>query len=384
MKAKLYISLIIWIFATKIVSSQCDSTRKASGFAFEASYMGDALANFRGGIQKGTSYLGMACMKMTFDTQNAGWWRGGELFVHAANTHAGTPSATLIGDFQVASNLEAGNLTYVQELWFKQNIGNASFVIGLQDLGVEFLGSQYGALFLNSSFGIHSTIADNLPAPIFPLTSLGFQFHYQFSEKITAKIAIFDGVPDDFSVNPYNLKWRLQKNDGYLAFSEITFTNGSEKFAGTYKLGTYYHYPHLIETIHEGISTFEAYGENGGVYATIDQTVYKNTEGDELSCFLLIGASPKSVNEHYFYVGTGLNFKGLFNNRTNDLLGVGMVHATLNSNVGSEITFELSYMAELNENIFIQPDIQYIINPAATDTKLNNAFVGIIRLGIEF
>jgi hypothetical protein len=41
-----------------------------------------------------------------------------------------------------------------------------------------------------------------LPVPIFPLTSIGMQFHYLFSEKIIAKFALFDGLPDEFDKNP--------------------------------------------------------------------------------------------------------------------------------------------------------------------------------------
>ena len=40
-----------------------------------------------------------------FDTEKANFWKGGELFINAANTHGGEPSASFIGDYQVASNI---------------------------------------------------------------------------------------------------------------------------------------------------------------------------------------------------------------------------------------------------------------------------------------
>lgn len=136
-----------------------------------------------------------------------------------------TPSENLIGDFQTVSNLEAGNLTYMHEIYYKQTLGKLTTIIGLQDLCAEFVSSENAALYLNSSFGVPSTISSNLPVPIFPLTSIGMQFQYQFSEKIIAKFALFDGLPDDFDINPHNLSWRLSGDDGFLAFSELNLQN---------------------------------------------------------------------------------------------------------------------------------------------------------------
>lgn len=159
-----------------------------SPFGFEASYIGDVVNNFSGGIKKGGSYLGMANIKLSFETEKARWWKGGKFFIHGANTHGGEPSRDFIGDFQGVSNIEAGNLTYLHELWYKQTIGKFIFTLGLQDLNAEFMTSEYAGHFINSSFGVHSTIADNVPTPIFPLTAFGLQFQYQISDKITAKM----------------------------------------------------------------------------------------------------------------------------------------------------------------------------------------------------
>lgn len=49
-----------------------------------------------------------------------------------------------------------------------------------------------------------------------------------------------------------------------------------------------------------------------------------------------------------------------------------------------ETTIEAYYKAQITENIFLQPDIQYVINPSGSDIKLENSFVGILRLGLNF
>jgi len=41
------------------------------------------------------------------------------------------------------------------------------------------------------------------------------------------------------------------------------------------------------------------------------------------------------------------------------------------------------YKAKINQNTFIQPEIQYIINPGA-NSNLSNAIVGLLRTSISF
>jgi porin len=386
MKLQLFVlfTIALVFFNSKTSLSQTDTTKENS-FTFEASYIGDVVYNFTGGIKKGGTYLGMASIRIGFDTEKANLWKGGELFLHGANTHGGEPSATLIGDYQVASNIEAGNLTYIQELWYKQNIRNASVVLGLQDLCAEFIFSENASVFLNSSCGVPSTIAGSMPLPIFPLTALGLQFHYYFTENLIFKTAVFDGVSDDFSINPYNLKWRLRKDDGYQLFAEITYKNTSETYPGTYKLGGYYHNTYTINTVVEdALSISETYPSKYGFYIVLDQHIFKRKSGEELSVFLQASIKPKNINENGYYIGGGCNYKGMISKLPDDVLGLAITHARVNNTLGSETTIELTYKAQLGENFFLQPNLQYIINPAGTAVKLDNSLLVFLRFGINF
>ena len=92
---------------------------------FGASYIGDNFNNITGGIKTGSVYLGMANLVVLFDFQQAGLWKGAQFYINAANTQGASPSAELLGDLQVASNIEAGNHSYVQEFWLKQALGQS-------------------------------------------------------------------------------------------------------------------------------------------------------------------------------------------------------------------------------------------------------------------
>jgi len=355
-----------------VAQAQVESTKKESPLNFKASYIGDVVSNFSGGIKTGTTYLGLANLKVGFDTETAKWWKGGTLFVNVGNTHGGEPSANMVGDFQGISNIEAGNLTFLYELWYKQKFGKIDFTVGLQDLNADFATSENGALFTNSSFGIHSSIADNVSPAIFPLTALGVNVKWNISDTYLWQTAIFDGTPDDYETNPYNTHWKLSKNQGYLAVTEFQINKSLIKGKqGNYKLGVYYH---------QHNDSIDAEQNNGGFYFVGDQQI-----NDKLSLFSQIGLSPKKKNNHNQYYSIGLNYKGLFNKRPADQCGIAIAHAGIHDNaIGSETAIELTYQLEINENIYVRPDIQYVINPAGTDTKLNNALVGFIRVGIEF
>ncbi|GHT09772.1 hypothetical protein AGMMS4956_00040 [Bacteroidia bacterium] len=357
------------IFLPQVLSAQ---TEKENPFIFEASYVGDVVGNFAGGIKTGAAYLGMANLKMGFDTKKAGWWKGGELFVNGGNTHGGEPSATLIGDFQAASNIEAGNHTYLFELWYRQTIGKVSITAGLQDLNADYAASEGGSLFNNSYFGIHSVCSDNISVPIFPLTALGLNVGWDIAEDYRWQAVVFDGTSYGWDANPYNVKWSLSAEDGFFAVTEFHLGKSLVKGKnGKYKLGAYLHRSEMMP------------GEvlkNYGFYFVGDQEIT-----NQLSLFTQIGFSPKKYNNHFQCYGLGATLKNFSSQRPDDNIGLAANYAIFKENeAGNEMVIELIYHFQVSKNIYLRPDIQYIINPAGTDKKLNNALVGMLRFGIEF
>lgn len=376
--------ILIGLFLTMQLRAQDDTLTHSHPIIYSASYTGDFVNNLFGGIKRGSAYLGMANLSVGFDTEKAKMWNGGELYVNLANTHGFKPSVKLIGDFQIASNIEAGNLTYLHELWYKHTFRKIVLITGLQDLCNEFLSSENAALFLNSSFGVPSNIANNIPISIFPLTSIGVQAHLNVSKNFIIKFALFDGMPTDWFDNPHNIAWHLSKKDGFITFSEISYNNLLLESDGTYKLGYCFHNKEFVNTIPENNKYIENAPSNYSFYFVADQTIINFKNSKKLSFFFQGSMSPKLINENYYYTGMGLNFKGLMSKRPNEIMGLGIAHAGFENAIVNETVIELTYMFEMNRNIYIQPDIQYIINPAATASKLKNAILANIRLGMSF
>lgn len=340
---------------------------------FEASYVGDVVGNLRGGIKTGAKYLGLANMAMSVNTENAGWWRGGEFFVKGASTHGSSPTERLVGDFQTLSNIDGGNHTFLFELWYKQAIGNVELKFGLQDLNAEFANSDNGALFINSSFGIPSVIPDNVPAPVFPLTAVGLSLQWNVTEFLGWKGIVYGGQVYDFDDNEYNVRWNINPNDGVLAVTEFNITPECGSTC-VYKVGGYY--------FDNGSDSDDDY--NYGFYFIGDQTLWSGGS-KRLDLFAQAAVSPKNRNSHNYYLGGGLNLYGLFDKRGENCLGLAVAHAGFDdSEFRHETVIEACYKAAFLEHFYLQPDLQYIISPAGGETDARNAFAAILRFGVEF
>ncbi|HEY4787901.1 MAG TPA: carbohydrate porin [Bacteroidales bacterium] len=374
---------LVWSINLTTLKAQPQNSvnRENDGFTFATTYTGDNVNNLSGGIKRGSCYLGLANIRIRFNTAEAGIWKGGQFYINAANTHGASPSSQMIGDLQVSSNIEAGNHTFIQELWYKQSFGTTEFTLGLQDLNVQFANTEYGALFLNSSFGILPTISGNIPAPVYPLTALGFSARWHTSESVAMSWAVYDGCPTDFDHNPYNLNWQFKSADGLLSIAEFQYTTQVMSLPGTYKAGLYSH-NHFFR----GSAVPDddpACSNNFGAYAIADQLIWKKDD-KTLGSFLQVGYGPAKYNKNFLYIGTGVHRTGIFSKKGDDALGLAVALAWLKGNVGNETTIELTYKRSLIKDVFLQPDFQYIVNPAGQGYRIGNCLEGTLRLGIEF
>jgi porin len=326
-------------------------------FTFEASYVGDAYYNARGGLARGGGFMGMGNLRATLDTGAAGLWRGGSFHVNGASIHGKSLTENYTGDLQVASNIDAGEHAYLHELWFRQMLGPVTVTVGLQDLNADFMVTGGGGGFVNSSFGTPSVIALGVPVPIFPLTGLGVAARWDISERWAVQGALFDGLQTGFERNPHNVRWMLGRGEGALAMGEV-------HLHGRYKAGAYYH---------------SAEG-NWGVHLSVDQPV-----SPRVDLFAQAVVSPRNRNDNNCYLGLGANLNGVFGKRQRDALGVAFARAGLHrAPYRHETAVEFYYRYDFTENISLQPDIQWIMNPAGRAEPLSNALVILLRLHLTF
>lgn len=347
--------------------AQTEVKEKEFPFEFQASYVGDFAGNVVGGKQLGFGYLGYGTLGITFDTEKAGWWKGGQLVLSGATTHGTCPSENWLGDFQVADNIEAGNHAFLQELYFQQILGHVEIMAGLQDFNAAYAFTDKAGLFLNSSFGINSILSSTFGVPIFPITSWGLNVKWNIKDWVNWQVGAFDS-PFGFDDNPYNVHWRFIPEKGAIVASEFEFkTNINDQLEGSYKIGV----------------AWQTAQNNIEVHFCGEQEFWKKDERS-MAAFLMAAYSPQSLSENYVHLGGGFHFGGVFSKQGKDNLGIAVSSSLSANDYKHETVVELTYQYVFNEHFFLQPDFQYIINPAAGEDTYKSPLFMALRVGIDF
>lgn len=313
-------------------------------------------------------------------------WRNGTFNIYLLANSGGDPS-TRIGDFQIASNIEADNTFKIYEAWYEHRFLDDKFSIlgGLHDYNSEFYMLEYGSFFINSSFGIAPEVSQVGPS-IFSTTALASRLSLQPVENTYLKAVVYDGVPGDPG-EPKGTHINFDRGDGLFLGIEGALLAGKDPFeSGYYKLGLGGWFHTMEFEDFNGITR----DDNNGLYFIGEKNLFsEETSSQGLGMFLQLGFAETDRNQIDLYIGAGINYKGLIPNRNEDVFGMAVAHAStsddfINANPGTdngETAVELSYQFGITPWLIVQPDLQYIINPGMVST-VNDALVFDLRLMI--
>lgn len=362
---------------------------------WEGAYIGEATRNFSGGAQVGGSYLGLGVLRGHLDLDRSVNWKGATFFLHLQTTHGEDPSVK-IGDTQVASNIEApANTGKVYEMWLQQTFFDEkiSLLGGLYDLNSEFYVSEPAGLFLNASFGIgkeFSQTGNNGPS-IFPTPGLAVRVKVQATDEVYIQAAAFEGTSGDpGAIHGTQVNYRSAEEGELLAIESGLEVGADEASKSKIAIGAWMYTMKVDhQTDLDGAGNPAKTGSSGW-YVIANHELMKNFSG-----FVRYGMASHEAHRFASNASAGLVFAGQAYGRENDEIGFGFTTAfngetykSLMSTAGTpvdsaETSLELTYKIAINENIAIQPDLQYIINPN-TDPSLENAVAGLLRVRIGF
>ena len=369
------------------------STKNAwaqKGANFETIYTGDFLTNTKGGLTRASTYLGNFNMMLTLDTKRLGWWENGTFFINALNNHGGKKlSSEIVGDTQTVSNIEAPRTIRLYELWYEHKLqkNTLSLLLGLHDLNSEFLVTEYGGVFINSSFGVPKQISGNSRPSIFPLAASAIRIRANFNDQFEFLFGVYDGNPGDPETDEHFPRVDFDLDGGAFLISELDYKKTIfSNLPTSLKAGVWTNTGEFVDVIEtdENENPLVHDGNYGG-YLILDQTLYREEGKQGLNTFLQIGGVPDSINHVDFYVGGGLTYQGLFPKRDQDIIGLAVAHASLSDklvNTGSlkaaETTLEATYKAVVCDSFSFQPDVQFIFNSNG-DPAIDDAVVAGFR-----
>ncbi len=398
------------------------STMNDHGILVETTNTLDILSNVSGGIRRKTETVGDLDLLLTIDTKKlvSGWQ--GTLFVYGLGTYGDDPSKH-VGDIQAVSNIAAPNTWKLFEAWYQQNLFERfSLLGGLYDVTSEFdVMVSSSELFVNSSFGTGAELAasgKNGPST-FPATSLGIRGQAIVTDGLMIRAVVADGVPGDPN-DPHGTHIQLREDDGlfgamefaYYKFRKGDIDKGKPRRLTFRRVGRsapleyeakaaigFWGYTTSLDHLSKIDSSGEPVKRHGtyGMYGLAEYDVYHEHDDtdQELTIFGRAGMADPRVNRFSQYYGGGLVYTGLLPGRKFDQTGIGAA-AAVNSKYykrsqrragqqvdTAEIALEVTHSIFVNHNLFIQPDVQYVINPGTVPGR-KNAFVLGVRLEVNF
>lgn len=372
------------------------------GIKFGLQEQSELWGNLTGGIRRGATYDGLTTGTLRVDLEKLVGLPGTSFFASAYQIHGRGPSQHLVGNLQLVSNLEATPGTKLYDLWLETAFmgGRLNLRLGQEGANDEFMVTQYGALFINSSFGFPAVTASDLPSggPNYPLATPFIRLRYDTGGGISLATALFNGDPaplgpgDPQRRDASGTAFRL--NGHALGIAELAFTPPAMLLKGTYKFGAWFHSARFtdpyLDTAGLPLASAASTGvplqhdHNYGFYAVADQMVWhRGKDADQgIGLFMEIMGAPGDRNGTNLSIEAGLNWNAPFPERENDLAGLAIAwqgispasraySRDLSAQAGTavyargETVIEATYLYQIAPWWALQPDAQVVVNPGA-------------------
>ncbi len=372
------------------------SDRKPINVTFN--YSSDLNADVAGGQSRGSVYLGRA--SVLFDADLAHLIGLPRTIAHLSfsDIHGIGLSERHVGNLLLVSGIEAEPAIRLNQLWIQ--IAPSSTVtlrIGKFTAAQEFMLSETGNLFVNSTFGWPASFATDLPSggPSYPLSDPGVRLAAKPDDQTTLRIAVFAGDP----AGPGGGDPQRREKHGFNTFGlsgrpfiigEISRDTGGKTPALTATLGGWVHFDRFAVVSNPSVAPGPVLpplgrGPNYAAYGLVDGQLWQSTTDDKrlVDGFFRLSYSPSGRNVVDLYVDAGITLSGPFAGRDSDKVGLGVgiarisprlraaAQTLLQSNkpatypAAFEAVIELSYQAALVGKLQVQPNLQFVIHPAS-------------------
>ncbi|MBB3562780.1 porin [Rhizobium sp. BK512] len=351
------------------------------GIDFQFGYVGEFAVNPGGGIETKARYADQYTAGVTFDLDRLLGVPDAKFQVTLTQrTGRNLSDDALLGTLQqVQEVFGRGQTIRLTDFWYEQQFANglidwkigripvnedfAAFPCDFQNL--TFCGSDLGNLVGNYIFN-------------WPISQWATRAKININGFGYFQVGVYDVNPKYLGVDDQVLPVFFSHSTGALIPVEIgwlpQFANGA--LPGSYKVGAWYDTSSADDVSRDingdpfELTGLPAQQHRGryGAYLTFQQQVSEN-----LSLFLNAVFADKrtSVTDHQ--VAAGLVYKGLFDSRPEDDIGLAVGTTHVNSRAfapnnpgGSEYAAELYYTYRPTNGLLVRPNLQYIHHPGGT------------------
>ena len=371
------------------------------GIAVELTHKSDMLANTSGGVAHGAVWLANSEIAVNMDLGKLAGWDAATAFIQYHVQHGNKSINNYAGSFAGVDNIETStNAGQFYQAWLQKNSADDSLSVlaGLYAIDSEFYVTDTSGLFLQPPYGMSAEMAQtgrNGP-PVFPMGALAVRVKYA-SSGYYVQGALTDGAPGNLN-DPQGTHIRLDQGDGTLAVVELGYNTSEEgKSFNKTAIGLWRYSTRADDLVEVDTLGNPLRRPDQGLYILAERTLRaeQNDPAQGLSGFVRFGTVNKDVYQADWSGSLGLNYQGLFDGRDDDSAGIAVTtsHASSkyrdaqlalgNVSDSSETVVEITYRAQIQPWLSVQPMVQRIFNPNM-DAALKDAWIAGVRFEVAF
>lgn len=397
----------------------------AKGIDIKLGYTGETSTLLRGGYHshdRATRYADQFNAGADIDLQKLYGWQDAAFSIgltnrngaHNLNEKISDPRATGMGSTQEIQG--RGSVTRLSELWMSKgwldnaiNVKLGRFAVSddfaIEDClfqGLAFCGSQPGN-YVNSIYNG-------------PISQWAGRLRYRLAPDFYVQVAAFNVNPSNLD-NDNGLKLHTHGTTGTLVPVELVWAPSFDHLPGEYRIG-YYHSTAQADDVYKddngqpAATSGNAYRSNSSRHGSwvVAKQQLTSVNGDPSRGLTLTASATfqdRNTTPIDSYQKVSLVYKGLFDSRPTDTLGLGIarVHASsvflrnaraANANSGlaedaagylpeqhSEYAAELNYGVQVTRWLNVMPNLQYIKDPDGV-REVQNALVFGLQVQSQF
>ncbi|MEM1166156.1 MAG: carbohydrate porin [Planctomycetota bacterium] len=390
-----------------------------AGLTIGGEYIAEFTSVLDGGLNERGSFRNLLTIDAELDLGTAIGLEGGAVFIQYLSVNADSGGSADAGDLQVFSNIENDrSLDVIYELWYEQTLFDERlrFKVGKVDANSEFNFVDVAGDFANSSAGFSPTIftfpsypdpamSVNVFATVVDTEGFDLTLGYGLYDGAAAVDGVrtgargpstffTDDLSDDFfHIWQADLAWDALMPEGRL------LKDGRVSVGGWYHDGDFERFDGGTE---DGAFGFFVTGEIrffdpdrgrpalGGPETAAQAIGQAGGEAPHRGLYLFAqyGWADEDIAEVAHHFAAGVVWRGPSPVRPDDSIGLYVSAVDLSDNPAAgfddnEVALDTYYRLQLTPAIFVQPELQYIINPSG-DPSVDDALVAGLRVGVAF
>lgn len=398
-----------------------------SGVEIIANYTTNMAGNPVGGKSAGFTYTDNIYFGVQLDMDKLIGWKGLVLNISGLDRNGSSLSEKNIGNQFTVQQIFGGQTVMFYALLFEQKLldDKISIKAGRFSTGDDFASSPIYWLYMNNGIdGNPQALPVNTQFSAYPWAVWAARLRVDPTPEHNAMLGVYQVSDRVFNRTYQGLDWSMRSNDGILMIGQIGWTpeffkrpveaaatNDGKSVAdgkssknltdppemkglpGHYWFGAYWSPWEFSQ-----FGTSDTARNSYGFYWHADQMVFQESPGSDqgLTLWSAIVLSPQqNIAKLPFQVNGGAIYKGLVPMRDNDFTCFGIIYGKFSSDYAQtvsdagqgypeyELVFEANYKIQLTKFAFVQPDLQWVVNPGGTG-NIPNAFVLGVQAGVTF